>query len=222
MQIRTQPQKSWCLSCWEKMEWVRSPLCQKCGRPYRDSPSSSDHLCGDCIDSTFHFDAARSAALHEGTIRARIHQLKFGARLEWIPPLVELLLIANAGLGLPGPDLILPVPLHIKRLRERGFNQSGMLAGKLAREIHAPVSHNTLIRKNQTQPQTRLKRAERLENVKGAFAISDVKKILGRRILLVDDVFTTGTTLSECARTLKKHGGAKEVRAITVTRALPD
>jgi len=159
--------------------------------------------------------------LHEGIIRARIHQLKFGAQLQWTPLLTELLQIAYAGWELPAPDLMVPVPLHPKRLRQRGFNQSGLLAGQFARKIKVPVWFDIMIRKNQTQPQTRLKREERLKNVKGAFEISGADRVRGRRVLLIDDVFTTGTTLSECARTLKR-GGASEVHAITVTRALPD
>ena len=219
--IDTQPQRSWCLACWKKIPWAISPLCPICGRPFTDSPDSPDHLCGECIEPAFHFDTARSAELHEGIIRTRIHQFKFGAQMEWAPPLVELLEIAYAGWELPAPDLIVPVPLHLKRLKERGFNQSGLLAGEFARKIKAPVSFDIIVRKNQTRPQTRLKRGERLKNVKDAFEISDKKMVRGRRILLVDDVFTTGTTLNECARTLKRKGGASEVHAITVTRALP-
>lgn len=160
--------------------------------------------------------------VHEGVVRDRIHQLKFGAQIEWAPPLVELLEIAHSGWELPHPDLIVPVPLHPKRLKERGFNQSGLLAGELAHRLKAPVSFDALKRKSQTQPQTRLNREERLKNVKGAFEVTDAGKVRGRRVLLVDDVFTTGTTLSECARTLKRKGGATEVVALTVTRALPD
>ncbi len=135
---------------------------------------------------------------------------------------MELLEEAYGQWGIAVPDLIVPVPLHIKRLRQRGFNQAGVLAGELGRKIKTPVSVCALFRKNVTQPQTSLKRGERLKNVKGAFEIADSGKVRGRRILLIDDVFTTGTTLSECARVLKKRGGAGEVHALTVTRALPD
>jgi len=220
-QIDTQPQSSWCLECWKKVPWAISPFCPRCGRPFTDSPDSPDHLCGECIEPTFHFDTARSAVLHEGIIRTRIHQFKFGAQIEWVPSLVELLEIAYAGWGLPEPDVIVPVPLHLKRLKERGFNQSGLLAGELARKLRVPVSFDAIIRKNRTQPQTRLNRRERLKNVKSAFELAGVQRVRGRRILLVDDVFTTGTTLSECARVLKRKGGASEVYAVTVTRALP-
>ena len=133
--IDNRPQSSWCRQCWNEIPWAVSPLCPICGRPFRDAPDSLDHLCGECIESVFHFDTARSAVLHEGIIRARIHQFKFGAQMEWAPPLVELLKIAHAGWGLPAPDLVVPVPLHLKRLKERGFNQSGLLAGEFARKL---------------------------------------------------------------------------------------
>ena len=142
--------------------------------------------------------------------------------MKWTPCLAELLEIAYAAWGLDAPDLIVPVPLHPKRLSQRGFNQAGLLALELGRKIKAPVSTDALVRKNQTLPQTRLKRGERLKNVKGAFEIPDDSKVRGRRILLIDDVFTTGTTLSECAKVLKRKGGASEVYALTVTRAIPD
>lgn len=220
--IGTLPQKSWCGPCWEKMALVAPPLCPGCGRPFLDAQASPDHLCGDCIERNYRFDSARSAALHVSAVRTLVHQLKFGGQLKWTPCLVELLEAAYTAWELPAPDLIVPVPLHLKRLSERGFNQAGVLARELGRKIKTPVSACALVRKNQTLPQTRLKRGERLQNVKGAFEVSDKSTVRGRRILLIDDVFTTGTTLSECAKILKRKGGASEVYALTVTRALPD
>ena len=141
--------------------------------------------------------------------------------MEWLPALVELLETAYANWGLEPPDLVVPVPLHPKRLQERGFNQSGLLAKEFSRRLGLPISFDLLVRKKWTQPQTRLNRKERLENVKGAFGLCEADAVRGRRILLLDDVFTTGTTLSECAKTLKRAGGS-EVHVLTVTRAVPD
>ena len=172
-----------------------------------------------CLE-IFHFSSARSAVLHSGIVRDRIHQFKFGARLEWIPPLVELLKTAYTDWEIPAPEMVLPVPLHLKRLRERGFNQSGLLAKEFSRSLGLRVCFDTLVRKNWTYPQTRLNRNQRHINVKNAFEVCEGKDVQGRRILILDDVYTTGTTLSECARTLKKKG-ASEVYALTVTRALP-
>lgn len=118
-------------------------------------------------------------------------------------------------------DFILPVPLHVRRLRQRGYNQAGLLAKALGRKLGIPVRYDLLIRKCWTEPQTRLKRQERLENVKDAFTLTMPAKLEKCNILLIDDVFTTGTTLNECARTLK-NGGAGAVLALTVSRALPD
>lgn len=157
---------------------------------------------------------------HEGIVRTRIHQLKFEGQLEWTPALAELLEGAVADLGCQTPELILPVPLHVRRLRERGFNQSGLLAGVLGRRLGLKVSFDTIVRKNPTLPQSSLNRKDRLRNVKGAFELTGYHAVNGRRVLIVDDVFTTGTTLSECAGLLKKKGGALEVNAVTVTRAL--
>jgi ComF family protein len=118
-------------------------------------------------------------------------------------------------------DLVVPVPLHLKRLGQRGFNQSAVMAGALGRRLDLPVRFDMLVRNQWTEPQTRLSRKERLENVKGAFEVSDRSSGKGHHILIVDDVFTTGTTLSECAKTLKAAGAAG-VYALTVTRAIPD
>lgn len=199
----------WCAACLEKIGRISSPICPKCGRPFPDAPDSSDHLCFECVKSVFHFDSARSAVLHAGIVRERIHQFKFGKRLQWVPPLVELIESTYAAWAIPSPDQVAPVPLHLKRLKERGFNQSGLLAKELARRLGLPVHHDMLVRKKWTEPQTRLNRGERLKNVKGAFDSPDAGSVRNRRILLIDDVFTTGETLSECARTLRKKAPPK-------------
>ena len=243
----------WCEACRRELCWIESPICPRCGRPFPKSPSSADHLCGDCLQSAFLFDTARSATQHSGVVRRRIHQLKFGGQLHWVPPLADLLCQLFRG-GEPSPvpptlsslffqqgpdssfrihhsslvtaegpavELVLPVPLHVKRLRQRGFNQAGLLAREFGRRLGLPVLFHALVRKIWTEPQTRLNREERLRNVRDAFHVMDVEAVKDRRILIVDDVFTTGTTLNECAKTLKASG-ASEVHALTVCRALPD
>jgi ComF family protein len=211
----------WCEGCLEVLPWLRPPICPSCGRPFLKSASSSDHLCGDCILSPLPFDSARSATQHSGVVRDRIHQLKFGGQLQWVPPLAELLAMTFQGEPPEHVQCIVPVPLHTKRLRQRGFNQSGLMAVALGRRLRIPVQFGALVRENWTEPQTRLNRDERLKNVKGAFAVASVPLVRDRGILLVDDVLTTGTTVSECARTLRK-AGATHVHVLTVTRALPD
>jgi ComF family protein len=211
----------WCQACSEELPWIESPICPRCGRPFPKSPSSPDHLCGDCLQSAFLFDSARSATQHSGVVRKRIHQLKFGSQLHWAPPLAELLGELFRRNKSPTVDLIFPVPLHVKRLRQRGFNQAGLLAKAFGHQVGLPVLFHVLTRKSWTEPQTRLNREERLRNVKDAFHVIDTGKVRKRHVLIIDDVYTTGTTLNECAKTLKA-AGASEVHALTVSRALPD
>lgn len=155
-------------------------------------------------------------------MRQRIHQLKFGGQLHWVRPLAELLeRLVRREAAILLADMIFPVPLHVKRLRQRGFNQAGLLARVLGHQLELPVHYDCLVRRCWTEPQTRLNREERLHNVKDAFMVADARKVKGRRILLVDDVYTTGTTLNECARILKA-GGAAAIHAVTVSRAVPD
>ena len=211
----------WCNDCLEALPWLRSPLCPQCGRPFLKSLSAPDHLCGDCSLGLFSFDCARSAVLHTGVVRERIHQLKFGGQLQWVPPLADLLAKAfESGLS-QRADFIVPIPLHIRRLRHRGFNQAGLLAKHVGRFKKLSVRFDILFRDAWAEPQTRLSREERLQNVKGAFSVRDPSAVKGRRILLIDDVFTTGSTLTECTRILKNAGAAR-VYALTVSRALAD
>jgi ComF family protein len=209
----------WCATCLENLSWIRSPLCPCCGRPYLKSASPADHLCGDCLINSPFFHSARSAVQHSGEVRDRVNQLKFGAQLHWVPPLADLL--ARTIRGKFNFDLIIPVPLHPRRLRQRGFNQAGLIAGCLGRNLNLPVRFDILRRSQWTDPQTRLSRSQRLLNVKEAFSVDKPEEAADCRVLLLDDVFTTGTTLNECSKTLVKAGVA-EVHAVTVTRALPD
>jgi ComF family protein len=215
-------QGCWCPSCQDALVWIGSPHCPCCGIPFLDSPESDDHLCGDCLKGTFDFDAARSAVLYAGVVRERIHQLKFGGTLHWLPALVALLAEAvKPGDAATQVDMILPVPLHQQRLRQRGFNQAGLMAREFGRAHSIPVRFGVLVRHRATLPQTRLGRRERLENVRGAFTVARPEAVRGRSLLLVDDVYTTGTTLSECAKVLKRKG-AQAVYALTVARVVPD
>ena len=204
------------------LPWIRSPLCPRCGRPYPDSPISPDHLCGECSLAPLPLDWARSAVEHAGIVRECIHGLKFGGELYRVPPLASLLAAAlerSLPPPLPPAAFMMPVPLHIKRLRQRGFNQSALLAISLSRRIRLPVRFDVLARKIWTEPQTRLSHEDRLTNVKGAFSVTRTSAVAGRAVLLVDDVFTTGSTLGECAQALKRAGAAR-VYAVTVSRPL--
>ncbi len=210
----------WCRSCLQQVTFLASPLCPLCGLPYAPSTDMPDHLCGECLQGHYRFDAARSVALYEGPVRRGILQLKFGARLHWAPALGRLLAQHTPTRTLLDQcDLILPVPMHLRRVQRRGFNQAALLARFAARNCSRPMKVNLLCRTRFTRPQTRLSREDRLRNVRGAFRVSDEKAVCGKKVVLVDDVFTTGTTLSECADALK-DAKAAWVGAVTVARVV--
>ncbi len=208
-----------CDGCLAGSPPITSPHCTLCGLPFF-TEGGIDHLCGGCIDDPPYFAAARAAVLFDGPVRDLIHRFKYGRKVQHCRPLG---LLAARQLGAfaadCSADLIIPVPLHVKRLRERGFNQAVLLGEFLAGNWRLPLSRNNLRRTRWTEPQINLSAAERRDNVRGAFAVQDAGEVRNRRIILVDDVYTTGSTVAECARTLRK-GGAEAVFAVTVARAV--
>ncbi len=207
-----------CTACLEACTLICSPLCKTCGVPFLTA--GDDHLCGVCITEPPRFTAARAAALFDGPVRDLIHRLKYNGRVQLCRPLG---LLTGQQLGAfaeaASADLVIPVPLHVKRLRQRGFNQAVLLGEILAGLWRLPLSRANLQRIRWTEPQVNLSAAERVANVRGAFAVSEPALLKGKRIILVDDVFTTGSTVTECARVLLKAGAA-EVSVVTIARAL--
>jgi ComF family protein len=155
--------------------------------------------------------------MHEGTLKAAVNLFKFRRIRRLCEPLSEKIM----EIILPPVDLVLPVPLHQKRLREREFNQSALIGKHIARRLGAPLSVRSLVRNRHTIPQVGLSAQERRKNIRNAFTVSDMNHVRGKRIMLVDDVFTTGATVRECSRVLRK-AGAKEVFVITLTHAMSD
>jgi len=210
-----------CPECLAKAVPVGTPKCNCCGQQFV-SPIGTDHRCGPCITAPPPFAAARAALLFEGSTRDLIHQFKYGKRTLLRQPLG---LLAAAYLDdfarEFGADLIVPVPLHVKRLRQRGFNQALLLGEIFSRKWRVPLARNNLRRIRWTEPQVNLGAGERSANVKGAFALSNAGEIAGRKIFLVDDVYTTGSTVKECCRVLRT-GGAAEVAVLTVARGGAD
>ncbi|MBT8340524.1 MAG: ComF family protein [Desulfatitalea sp.] len=216
-----------CARCRKGFTAVASPMCPQCGKPFV-SPHGPDHLCGGCRTCAFRFQAARAAGIHEGVLRMVVHQLKFNSRDHLAPPLGRLLWHVLRRHWRPSDfDCIVPVPLHAGRLRQRGFNQALLLIRHWARwaamdGIVLPpgwLGDDVLVRRRPTRPQTGLNKAERAVNLRDVFAVAKSSRIRSRRILLVDDVLTTGTTTNACASTLL-HAGASEVRVLTLSRAL--
>jgi ComF family protein len=186
-------------------------------------PQSADNpgrLCGACRLHPPAFSYARAGARYGDLVREALHAFKFGGRRALAAPLGDLLAEAvQGGLPLGLPDLLLPVPLHPRRERERGFNQSLLLARRLGRAWGRPVRDDVLSRVVATPSQTALAAAARRGNVRGAFRLRHPELIAGRHVVVVDDILTTGATLSECARTLQE-GGPTTVGVLTVARVV--
>lgn len=209
-----------CAACWDATSIfvAGESVCWKCGAlsPAKVAEARREHLgCGRCDDNSF--DAARACGNYEGALRASILQLK---RQPHVPRrLLELLLAFVRRPPLNCIDLILPVPLHARRERERGFNQALVLATELSRAAALPIDEHCLVRKTETHMHRGGMDAKaRRRSVAGAFTVRHADLVAGQRLLLIDDVFTTGATVSACAAELKTSG-ASEVLVLTVARA---
>jgi len=200
-----------CSECLGKLPRLLPPLCPNCGRS-----QASGIVCPDCRQRQTEIDGIRSLFRLDEVIRKAIHQLKYRNLKAISPCLAELLSDYLESNSLPG-EALLCVPLHPRRLRERGYNQSGLLARELGKRIGMPVIEDCLIRVKQAQPQVRaVDVAERRRNVADAFVCRDAR-ISGKQIILIDDVCTSGATLESCAAALKSKGAAS-VWGLTLAR----
>ena len=175
-------------------------------------------VCVRCADEERHYDRARSAARYDGVLGRMVYGFKYQQALWLEPDLTDLLAqVVSVHYADVEPDAVCAVPLFHARQRERGYNQAALLGRALARRIDRPFWPGTLRRIRPTETQTHLTARERAHNVKGAFSCREANRVRGCRILLVDDVMTTGSTMNECARALKKAGAAA-VYLATVAR----
>jgi ComF family protein len=208
---------AFCPVCIADFQPITSPLCKTCGTPF-GSQEDDDHLCEDCIRKRPYFKSARAPYLYEGAIMTAIHRFKYvpkGLLADSLGPILAE--FAHNWLKRSKQFLTIPVPLHPKRLRERGFNHSLLLARHVAAKLTTQLDFLALRRVRYTAPQTGLKRKERQKNVRRAFQVRAPEVVKGREILLVDDVATTGSTLNECARALKMAGSG-EIMCVVLAR----
>jgi len=209
---------SFCGECFRGINFITPPFCPRCGLPYHTIDYSPDHLCEQCSIDERTFEMARAVGYYDGTLLRSIQQLKYHGKLSFTKPLgkllVDYLTTSEDGISY---ELIVPVPLHRRRLKERGFNQSSLLAKVVAKKTLTPLDASSLRRIRWTEPQTNLSGKERQRNVKGAFEVVKKDGIEGKKILLIDDVFTTGSTVAECAKALLK-AGAKRVDVLTLAK----
>lgn len=210
---------AFCFQCWSEIKFIERPYCEVLGTPF-----IYDHgegmVSAEAISDPPSFDRLRSATIHEGPARRLVHQLKYQDRTD-LAELMALWMARAGGEALCECDCILPVPLHRWRFFSRWFNQSAELARHLAAISGKPYLPATLIRVKSTTRQVGLSAVARRNNVKGAFAVSPGSEvdILGKRVILVDDVYTTGATVSAAAKRLKKSG-ATDVTVLTFARAI--
>lgn len=207
-----------CLTCNADFSQITSPCCPICNIPYA-SDVEEDHPCEDCVRKRPFYDAIYACYLYKGAIMEVIHRYKYGAKNALAKALGPLLAQFVEGLIEKSDSLLtIPVPLHPKRLRERGFNQSLLLARYVAGQLDTGLDFLSLRRVRYTLPQTGLGKEERHKNVRGAFQVERPDNVKGKTVLLVDDVATTGNTLNECARILK-GSGCKKVFCLVLARA---
>jgi len=217
---RASPEEGFiCRKCWLGVRFIKAPFCERCGLPY-EGEIAGPFECSNCRDMELHFSSARSAVAAKGVALEVIHRFKYQRALWFEPFLTDLLLrVALPVLQQQKWDLVVPVPLHPTKEREREFNQAERLALSLAQALQIPVRTDLVRRVLPTRTQTLLTKKQRADNVRKAFVAHAGGKLQGERIILVDDVLTTGATTSACARVLRGLG-AGEVCVWTVARGL--
>ena len=217
--LKTDKNLPFCYTCFSRINLIQSPLCTRCGIPF-SGHDTGDHLCGDCLTSEVYFSEARAVGRYETTMLEAIHRFKYRGNTSVGKNLGKLMAdFACQALDINDYSLIMPAPLHPKRLRERGFNQSVILARAISERFSIVLDFTTLRRRINTKPQVSLGKKERELNVRGVFEVSDEGKIRGEKIIIVDDVYTTGSTVKECARVLAA-GKAAKVAVLTIARAV--
>jgi len=202
----TVPEGFVCVQCWQKVRFIKPPFCERCGLPYEGDITTAFE-CGNCREMELHFRSARSAVLAGELMLDIIHRYKYQRAL-WFEPFLADLLVRQAAPELAREkwDMIVPVPLHPTRRREREFNQAERLGAHLSRATGIPMNTGLLERVEPTQTQTRLGRQERAANMRNAFALRPGVELEGSRVVVLDDVFTTGATTSACAKVLLSAG----------------
>ena len=218
--LTTDPVPLFCTTCWETIAPLKLARCSQCDRPLPSPVAltySPTHRCHHCTIRPPAYVKAWTLYPYLPPLQEAICLFKYRGKVSLAKPLGRLMLnVLPAALE---ADLVIPVPLHPTRLREREFNQSLLLADQVATHLHLPLLFSNLVRTVPSEPQSTLSRKERIKNLRRAFAVRQPQLIAQKRILLIDDVFTTGTTMNECAKVLRK-AGADAVFALTLARTI--
>jgi len=209
---------SYCTTCRQDVRLICEPFCTTCGKPF-DHAAGGNHLCSFCLMHDWYFKQARAVVRYQSPVTEAVKMFKYRGKMYGLATFAALSQQCLLRQPLSQPDVILPVPLHTKRLRQRGFNQAFILCKKIFPEWKHKIDPQVLVRHRWIRPQTSLSGIERRRNVKNAFKVNKPEKIKNKKILLVDDVFTTGATVNECARVLL-GSQASEVVVFTFARAI--
>jgi len=210
--------QGFCPGCSSLIAPIPEPACDLCGKGFASETMPAGRVCGQCQMQRPLFDRARSFGLYDGALAQSIRDFKFKGKRALLPALQELMRQADRKwLSEVRADLVVPVPLHERRLIERGYNQARDLAEPVARQRRIPLLSRVLLRVRDTEPQFGLSWNQRRENLKGAFMVRDRGAVKDKTVLLVDDIMTTGITVTESVKALKK-AGAKRVVVLTLAR----
>ncbi len=206
---------------WQELHFIAAPYCDLCGTPF-SLDITEGSLCAACIETEPVFDQARAAIVYNDASRKAVLDFKYGDRLHAVKTFVPWMERAGTHM-IAACDIVLPVPLHPRRLWQRRFNQAGILAQSIAKKHRKIYLPDVLRRTRFTSTQKGLSRKERHMNVRNAFTVPEkhMPALSGKAVVLIDDVFTSGATLNECARTLK-NAGVKTVHVLTIARVTRD
>ena len=196
-----------CEKCLDKPEYVVSPFCIRCGKPLSDA---MEEYCSDCKNRKLSFECGRSAFVYEKNLKSSMYRFKYGGRREYSEFYGRTMLqMYGNWIKEIAPDAIIPVPIHKKRYIMRGYNQAELIAKVIGKEMEIPVVTDVILRTGDTLPQKELNKEARMENLIGAFAVSEYGKALCENcncVIIIDDIYTTGSTMEACSRLLRQSG----------------
>lgn len=203
---------SLCTDCREEVKFITSRFCEKCGKPLE--PMYLPQKCPDCIQNVHYFTKGFSCVEYDDKIKKLVYDLKYYKKRYLAYHMAEMMTARFVKLGWDKPDVIIPIPLHPRKERERGFNQSSLIAKYVGELIDVPVECKIILRTRETETQNKLNKEERKENLKNAFQMIENQKFTNKKILILDDIYTTGSTIDACAKELGK-AKPKEIKFMT-------
>ncbi|MEA1939743.1 MAG: ComF family protein [Candidatus Caldatribacteriota bacterium] len=224
--IRESRGYSICEDCFNTIEFIKHPYCMKCGKPLIHSEfflKNKNILCVNCREKKYSFEFARSVGTYNKVLRKCIHLFKYYREKKLAKPLGKLMIdyLLESKEFEKKIDLIIPVPLHEKGLKKRGFNQTILLSREIGNYFSIPVKEEILVKKKITSFQVNLSKKEREKNINKAFLVKEPEEFKGKNILIIDDVFTTGSTVDECAKEIKR-AQAKNIYVFTLARSISE